>query len=150
VINSGRDDPRGFRCASPGTEAAFHLTVETLRPIGSLDSSARHFARARDLARQDPRAFLASMTLMHGSMGKRAASHFLQGTWTFIEGLLLIGRRIVRGPQGLYRRTVTWVRRRRLAHWRGLPREIPDGVEEWLFRIGRSHRVSETRMGQGR
>lgn len=150
VITLARDDPRGFRCATPGTEAAFHLTVETLGRLGSLKQTARHFRRTRELAGRDAKGFAASMTLMHGVIGADAARRFLEGSWNSFEGLLLIVRRMGRGPLGLYRRAIYWTSRRRHLHWRSLPRRVPHGIDEWLSRVGRGHPVSEIRMGETR
>lgn len=141
VAALAHDDRRGFRYASPGTEAAFHLTVESLGRLGSLKTAARHFSRIRDLAGQDEEGFLHAMERMHGRAGARAARHFMAGTWGPIEGWLLIARRIGRGPSGLYRRAAHWIGRKALRHWRGLPRDVAHGTEEWLARVGRGHRI---------
>lgn len=141
VLDRASPDLRGFRCASPGTEAAFHLTVESLTRTGGLKTSARHFPRIQGLALRDEEVFVGAMGGMHGAAGRRAARRFLEGTWGTLDGLLLVARRIARGPTGFLRRAASWVRRRRMRHWRGLPREIPEGTNEWLARVGPGHRV---------
>lgn len=149
VVRRATKDPRGFRCASPGTEAAFHLTVESLSRWGRLRTTARHFPRIKELAERDEEAFVDAMHRMHGAIGRRVARRFLGGAWSPLDGWLVVVRRIARGPAGFLRRGTSWLRRRRMGHWRGLPRTMPHGAEEWLARVGPGHRVVPTRPGDG-
>jgi hypothetical protein len=121
-----------------GFQAALTLTVSAIRRGGTLDLERIRRKSVSVYAGSDPDGFLRAMRLFHGPAGERAARAFLDQRWRASDGALLILGRMRRSIVP-YHRIRSFVGRKIMWHWRGLPRVIDRPTQEWLASVSAGH-----------
>jgi hypothetical protein len=134
-------DERGFRRVTTGLEAAVQLTCNALGHAGALRPDVVRAKGIRKKALANIDLFHDAMLAMHGRAGRWAAQRFVDDRWWCPVGLLLTFRRMLMATRHPFARSITFMRRKARAHYRGFPRHVPAARSAWLRQVSRGHRL---------